>query len=66
MLNVSEISNVIRNLKKDDSVVISKPEKGNGFVVFDKTDYVNKMHKIVGDTTKFTLLTLAKKFDNIN
>ena len=66
MLNISEIRKVIGNLKKDDSVIISKPDKGNGCVILDKTDYTNKMQEIIGDKTKFTLLGPANKFDNIN
>ena len=56
----------IDNLKKDDSVTISKPDKGNGCVVLDKTDYINKMQEIIDDKTKFTLLGPANNFDNIN
>ena len=66
VLNISEIRKVIGNLKKDDSVIISKPDKGNGCVILDKTDYTNKMQEIIGDKTKFTLLGPANKFDNIN
>ena len=47
-------------------MIVSKPDKGNGCVVLDKTDYVNKIYEIIGDTTKFTLLWPANKFDNIN
>ena len=57
---------VISNLKKDDSVIILKPDKSKGCVVLDKTDYINKMQQIIGDKTKFTLLRPANKFDNIN
>ena len=47
-------------------MVILKPDKRNGCVVLDKIDYINKMHEIVGETTKFTQLGPANKFDNIN
>ena len=36
---MSEIRIVIKNLKMDGSVMISKPDKGNGCVVSDKTLY---------------------------
>ena len=57
---------VIGILKKGDSMIISKPDKGNGCVVLDKTDYINKMQEIIDDKTKFTLLGPANNFDNIN
>ena len=53
-------------MKKDDSVRISKPDKGNGCVVLNKTDFINKLHEIIEDKTKFTFLGPANKFDNIN
>ena len=52
---------VIGNLKKDDWVKISKPDKGNGCVVLNKTGYINKMQEIISDKTKFTLLGPANK-----
>ena len=46
-------------------MIISKPDKGNGCVVLDKTDYINKMYEIIGKKTKFTLLGPANMFENI-
>ena len=61
MLSVSKMRKVIGNLKKDDWVKISKPDKGNGCVVLNKTGYINKMQEIISDKTKFTLLGPANK-----
>ena len=45
--------NVLRNLAKDDSIIICKPDKGRGVVILDKNDYHNKMYDILNDTSKF-------------
>ena len=47
-------------------MIVSKPDKGNGCVVLDKTDCVDKMYETIGDTTKFTLFGPSIKFNNIN
>jgi len=41
-------------LGKNDSLYISKPDKGNGIVILNRSDYVDKMNTILSDTTKFT------------
>lgn len=33
-----------------------KPDKGNGIVILNKTDYINKMHNIIDDTSKFKII----------
>ena len=45
---------VIRGLRKD--TVIQKPDKGNGVVVIDTTDYYESLDKLFSDTTKFKRL----------
>ena len=50
--------NILRNLSKDKSLVICRPDKGLGVVLLDKNDYVNKMYNILNDTSKF------KKIEN--
>ena len=52
--------NILRNLSKDKNIVICRPDKGLGVVLFDKNDYVNKMYTILNDTSKF------KKIENID
>nr|XP_027227563.1 uncharacterized protein LOC113819538 [Penaeus vannamei] len=46
----------LKNLTKSNDVVITKPEKGNGIVLLNKKDYVNKMMDIISDTNKFNLV----------
>ena len=44
----------LTDLRKDDSIIITKPDKGNGVVIVNKLDYLNKMKLLVSDETKFT------------
>ena len=52
--------NILKNLSKDDSIVITRPDKGQGVVILNKTDYIAKMNEIISDTSKF------KKIENID
>ena len=46
-------SSALHALREDSNIVISKPDKGNGVVVFNRADYVAKMQTILRDTNKF-------------
>ena len=43
----------LRALGQDTSIVICKPDKGNGVVVLDKKDYIKKVGTILKDKTRF-------------
>lgn len=43
----------LQNLAKDKSIVIMKPDKGNGVVLMDKTEYIEKIDVILSDASKF-------------
>ena len=43
----------LTDLRKDDSIIITKPDKGNGVVIISRLDYLNKMKHLISDTTKF-------------
>ena len=47
---------VIKSLRNNNYLVISKPDKGAGVVLLDHVDYVNKMLMILNDDSKFTKL----------
>ena len=56
----SSLSNIPReqyvalvNLSKNKDIIITKPDKGSGVVILNRTDYIKKMEVIVNDTTKF-------------
>ena len=44
---------ILKNLGKNRDVVISKPDKGNGVVIQNREDCVEKMSTILDDGTKF-------------
>ena len=43
-------------MRRDDSIIITKPDKGNGVVIINKLDYLNKMKLLVSHETKFKKL----------
>ena len=45
---------VLRNIRQ--KCLILKPDKGQGTVLIDKTDYYNSMERLFNDTSKFTLI----------
>ena len=54
-INKSDIKTLI-NLSKDPSIIISRPDKGRGTVLLDKSDYIEKMNSILSDSSKFILI----------
>ena len=64
---------LLKKLKSDESIVICKPDKGQGVVLLDKTDYIEKMQDILNDHNKFMkvdssdlLLHTLRQEDRIN
>ena len=43
----------LQTLSKDKSIVITRPDKGNGVVLLDKSDYISKVNTVLEDLTKF-------------
>ena len=48
--------NILKNLAKDKSIIVMKPDKGNGIVLLDKNVYVEKMNLILSDRNKFQVI----------
>ena len=44
---------ILKKLKSDKSIVILRPDKGNGVVVLDRNQYDNAIKEIISDITKF-------------
>ena len=44
---------VLRNLRKNKDIVITKPDKGNGVVILDRKLYDNAIQEMNSDTSKF-------------
>jgi hypothetical protein len=49
--------NILKTLKKNDNIIICKPDKGKGVVLMNKADYIFKMNTILQDKTKFKEIT---------
>ena len=47
---------VLRNLRKNKDIVITKPDKGNGVVILDRKLYDNAIQELISDTSKFEKL----------
>ena len=56
--------NVVKSLRNNKNIVICKQDKGNGIVVLDFKDYVDKMHNILDEKSKFELVGSFDKYDN--
>ena len=57
---------IVKEFKNENSLIISKMDKGNGCVLMNKSDYLGKMNVIICHSTKFKLLGSAKELDNID
>ena len=54
----------LKELKRNEKIAITKPDKGNGVVILDKADYVAKMMDILSQEEKFQRLGDVEKNDN--
>ena len=61
IVDMSEIRQVVKNLKNDENIIISKPDKGNGCVILNKCDYLHKIQHIISDATNLRLLGPSKQ-----
>ena len=56
---------VLRNLRKNKDIIITKPDKGNWVVILDQKLYNNAIEEIISDSSKFEKLnedlTLKRK-----
>ena len=43
----------LKDLANNKEVIVSKPDKGKGVVILDRSQYVSSMEKIIADKTKF-------------
>ena len=46
----------LKDLQSDDTITISRPDKGKGIVIMDKTEYIEKVNLILNDPSKFKAL----------
>ena len=60
---VKDLRRSISELKRNDSIIITKPDKGSGVVILDKEEYYQKMLSIVQDVSKFQYIGPAQTAD---
>ena len=64
--------NLLKEFAADKSIVVTKPDKGRGVVILDKTSYIDKVKSILSDATKFHLInepvlkTIRQVEDKVN
>ena len=44
---------ILKKLRNNNNIVITKPDKGNGVIIVDRIYYMSSMYEIVNDTSKF-------------
>ena len=59
-----ECFRAINRLRKNDDIIVTTPEKGSGVVLLNKSDYVDKMNKILDDQSKFRRFGPVSSNDN--
>ena len=59
-----ECCRAINRLRKNDDIIVTKPDKGSGVVLLNKSDYVEEMNKILDDQSKFRRLGPVSSNDN--
>ena len=51
----------LTDLRKDDSIIITKPDKGSGVVIINKLDYLNKINVIIVIVIVIVIVIAAEK-----
>ena len=54
----------LNELRKNQDIIISRPDKGNGVVILDRSDYIAKMMTILSDREKFECIGDVDTCDN--
>ena len=60
---VSSDMKLLKSLACDEDIVILKPDKGNGIVILNRVDYINKIRDILTQDGKFVKIDNEKPFD---
>ena len=53
---------ILKTLGKNVQLVITKPDKGNGVVVMDRSVYIDKINSLLNDHSKFELIDCPDRF----
>ena len=63
-LIVKECIKATRSLRCNENIHVTKPDKGSGVVIMNKSNYISKMHFNLQDNSKFENLVPSSEFDN--
>jgi hypothetical protein len=47
---------LLKDLKQDKNIIVTRPDKGRGIVLMNRSEYTSKMNQILNDSTKFERL----------
>ena len=47
---------ILKRLQQNKDIVITRPDKGNGVIILDRTEYSKMVYEIVNDSSKFLKL----------
>ena len=47
----------LQSLAKNDTIIVTRPDKGRGVVIVDKDVYIKQMNSIISDSSKFSKIT---------
>lgn len=56
----------LSSLAKNNSIVITRPDKGRGVVIMDRADYIQKMNIILDDRSAFSVINHDPTLENEN
>ena len=59
-----ECFDAIKSLRSNDKIIITKPDKGSGVVILNKSDYISKMNSILNVASKFQQIGPADTNNN--
>ena len=48
---------LLRALSRNPNVIVTRPDKGRGVVILDRSNYTNSVHGIISDSSKFQEIT---------
>ena len=58
-LNISKAElSALKKLSKNKNIVILRPDEGNGVVILNRIDYINKVESLLSDASKFKKLDI--------
>ena len=63
-LILKECIQATRSLRCNENIHVTKPDKGSGVVIMNKSDYISNMDFILQDNSKFENLGPSSEFDN--